>query len=106
MDGGFEPFPRTEFLDELDGCPHGVERGNFQNSDVIESGDNAIVLIFGKQGFQHGTGLWAVLGEHIALAHVVGAGAPCQRRLVEGDMANQVEGVQVFADFFHERIEE
>ena len=93
MDGVFEPFPRTEFLDELDGCPHGIERGNFQNPDVIESGDNAFILIFCQQGFQHGTGLRAVLGEHIALAHVIGPVAARQRRLVEGDMSNQVEGV-------------
>jgi hypothetical protein len=42
--------------------------------------------------------LRAVFGEHVALLDVVGAFAAGERRLVEGDVADQVEGVEVLAD--------
>ena len=48
----------------------------------------------------------AVLGEHVALADVVGPLAAGERRLVEGDVADQVEGVEVLADFLGERFEQ
>ena len=47
----------------------------------------------------------AVLGEDIALADVVGALAAGERRLVEGDVADQVEGVEVLAHFLGQRVE-
>ena len=60
---------------------------------------------FCEQGFEHGAGLRAVLGEDVALADVLGALAAGERRPVEGDVADQVEGVEVLADFLGERIE-
>ena len=83
-----------------------VERRDFQNPGVIEAGDDAFVLILGEQGFEHGAGLRAVFGEHVALAHVVGTLTAGERRLVEGDVADEVEGVEVLADFFQQRVEQ
>ena len=61
---------------------------------------------FCEQRFEHGAGLRAVLGEHVALADVLGPLAPGERRLVEGDMADEVEGVEVLADLLGQRIEQ
>ena len=46
----------------------------------------------------------AILGEGIALTDVFGAVVSSERWLVEGDVADQIEGIEVFADFFGERI--
>ena len=70
------------------------------------SDDHAFVLILLQQGFQHGAGLRAVLGEDIALADVVGPLAAGERRLVEGHMADEVEGIEVLADFLEQRFEQ
>ncbi len=102
----FKAGTGTERLDELERRAHRGERRDFQNSGVVKTGDDAFVLIFGQQGFKHGAGLRAVSGEDIALAHVVGTIAAGERRLVEGDVADQVEGVEVFADFFQQRVEQ
>ena len=92
-------------LDEFDRCAHGVERRNLQDVRIVEVGD-AFVLVFLEQGFEHGAGLRAVLGEDIALADVVGALAAGERRLVEGHVADQVEGVEVLAHFLGQRVEQ
>ena len=60
---------------------------------------------FCEQRLEHGSGLRAVLREHVALADVVGALAAGQRRLVERDVADQVERVEVRADLLGERLE-
>ncbi len=57
-----------------------------------------------QQGFKHGAGLRAVFGEDIALADIVCALAARERRLVESDMADEVEGVEVLADFLGQRV--
>ena len=64
---------------------------NLKDPRIVEV-DDAFVLVFLQQGFEHGAGLRAVLGEDIALADVLGALAAGERRLVEGDVADQVEG--------------
>jgi hypothetical protein len=64
-----------------------------------------LILILLQECIQHGAGLRTVLGEHIALADAVGALAAGQRRPVEGHMTDEVEGVEVFADFLSERIQ-
>ena len=67
---------------------------------------HALVLAyFCQQRIEHGAGLRAVFREHVALADVLGALAAGQRRLVEGDVADEVEGVEVLAHFLGERIE-
>ena len=60
---------------------------------------------FCEQRVEHGAGLRAVLGEHVALADVLGPLAAGERRLVEGDVADQVERVEVLADLLGERLE-
>jgi len=105
VDGVLEIGAAAELSDELQWRAHITEGRDFQHPDVVEAGYDPFILILGEQGFEHGAGLRAVLGEHVALFHVVGPVAPGERRLVEGDVADQVEGVEVFADFLQQRVE-
>ena len=91
-------------LDELEGRAHRVERRNLQDPRIAEI-DDALILIFLQQRFKHGAGLRAVFREDIALADVIRALAAGERRLVEGDMADKVEGIEVLADFLGQRVE-
>ena len=61
--------------------------------------------VLGEQRIEHGAGLRPILGEHVALPDVLGPLAPGERRLVEGDVADEVEGVEVLAHFLGERVE-
>ena len=94
-----ETFTRTELLDQLHGRAHGVQRRYAQDECIVQVQD-AFVLVLGQEAFQHGACLWAILTEHIALAHIVGAFLPGQWLAVEGNVADEVEGVEVFAEFF------
>ena len=81
-----------------------VEGRDLQDAWVVKI-DDALVLVFLQQGVEHGAGLRAVFGEHVALADIVGALAAGERRLVKGDVADEVEGVEVLADFVGEWLE-
>jgi hypothetical protein len=73
-----------------------VEGREFQHLGIF----NVLYAVVGKfveQGFEHGAGLLAVRAEHIALLDVVGALAPGQRLLVEGDMGDQIKDIQFSA---------
>ena len=105
MHGVLETGSGAELLDQLERCAHRVERWDLQHLHIVQPADDAFVLVLREQSFQDGAGLRAVLGEHVALFHVVGPVAPGERRLVEGDVADQVEGVEVFADFLQQRVE-
>ena len=103
MHGLLEPGFAAERLDELKRCAHLVERRNLEQLNVVEPGHHTFVLIFAEQRFHHGASLWPELSEDIALAHLVGALASGERRLVESDVANEVKRVEIFADLFHQR---
>jgi hypothetical protein len=51
-------------------------------------------------------GPFAVLGEDVSLLHLLGAFAARERRLVEGDVADQIEGVVVAAHLLGQFLEE
>ena len=87
------------------GVPMPVERRDPQDLRVLEV-EHALVLVLLQERVEHGPGLLAVLREHVALAHVLGALAAGERRLVEGDVADQVEGVEVLADLLGQRVED
>ena len=86
------------------GVPIASSGGICKNARVAKI-DDTLILILLQQRFKHGAGLWAVFRENIALADVFCALAPRQRRLVKCDMADKVERVEVFADFFSQRVE-
>ena len=105
MDGFLEAVSSAEGLEKFDRSTHGVKGGDLQNTRVVKVGD-AFILVFLEQGFEHGAGLLAVLGEDVALADILRPLAPGERRLVEGHVADEIEGVEVLAHFLGQRIEQ
>jgi len=104
LDGGVECRACPEFLDKLERCSHRVERRNLQDSRVTQI-DDALILVFLQQCLQHGARLGTIFCEDIALAHVVGPLAAGEGRLVKGDVADEIEGIQILADFLGKRVE-
>jgi hypothetical protein len=94
----------SELSDELKRRSHGIERGNLQHAWIVQV-DRALILIFLQQRLQHGPCLRTVPGKDIALTNVIGAFPPGQRRLIERYMANQVERIQVLAQFIGQRVQ-
>ena len=95
----------AELLDDLHRRAVLVDGANFQDGDVFDV-VHALVGELVEQGIQHLVCGLAVLGEVVSLAHVVRTFTPGEWGLVEGDVANQIEGREVFADFVAQGIEE
>ena len=74
------------------------------------SSDSTLVMpavgVLLQQRIEHGAGFVAVLAEDVALLHLLGALLARERRLVEGDVADEVEGVVVAPDLLGEFVEE
>ena len=104
VDGLLEAALAAERVDELHDAAHRAERGDLQHVGVVEI-ENALVLIFGEQRIEHGAGLAAVFGEHVALLDVLGPLAARQRWAIEGHMADEIEGIEVLAKFLGDGIE-
>jgi hypothetical protein len=102
VDGVDEIRARAEWTNELDGRAHSIERRYLKDTRIAEVED-ALVLIFDEESFQDGARLWAVPGEDVALAHILHALMAGESRLVKSDVADQVERIEVLADFFRER---
>ena len=86
------------------GVPSELKGGIRQHVGVVEI-EHALVGIFGEQRIEHGARLPAIFREHVALPDVLGALAPGQRLPVEGDVADEVERIEVLAQFLGDRIE-
>src|SRR5690606_31666875 len=83
----------TKRLDQLDGRTNLAEGIQLQDLDVLDVLD-ARVGVLVQQGLQHLASGTRVFGKVVALFHLLGALSTSQRRLVEGDMADEVEGVE------------
>jgi hypothetical protein len=84
--------------------PNGGEGCHLQHIGVVEI-EHALVSILFEQRVEHGAGLRPIFGEHVALLDVFGPFAARQRLLVEGDMADQIEGIEVPPEFVRDGIE-
>jgi hypothetical protein len=104
MDGFLETLLAAERVDELEDATHIGERSHLQHVGVVEV-EHAFVAIFFEQRVEHGAGLWPIFGEHVALLDVLGPFAARQRLLVEGYVADQIEGVEVLAEFVGDGVE-
>ena len=104
MDRGDEAVLAAEGANEFNAGAERAKRRDRQHVGIVEV-EHALVGIFGKQGIEHGARLPAVFGEHVALLDVLGPLAPGQRLLVESDMADEVKGIEVLAQFLGDRIE-
>ena len=93
-------FAAEEF-DDFDGRAEVGKRIDFEDVQRFDAVDPAVGIFFQK-GIQNGAGIVAIFGENIALLHVVGTFAAGKRRLVEGDMADEIEGVVVAAHLLGE----
>jgi hypothetical protein len=93
---GREPLagsPRgPQLIDELLDAAHRREGRNTKDLWVFEI-EYAFVLVLREQRIKHGAGLWTVFGKHIPLAHLLRLLAPCQRRPVECDVADEIERI-------------
>ena len=79
-----------DLVDDLDGGSDPVEGLELEDLRGFQAGD-AFVGVFVEQGFEHGVGLVAVLGEVVTLLDLVGALAPGERGLAEGDVGDEIE---------------
>ena len=104
VNGPFEPCSIAEGIDQLHDAAHRAERGDPQDRGVVEI-QHPFVGVLGEEGIEYGAGLAAVLGEDVMLLDRFGTLAPRQRFFVEGDVADQVERVEVFAQFLGDRVE-
>ena len=92
--GGLETGLAAEGADELQRRPEPVDRRNPEYVGVVQI-EHAFVGVLVEQRGEYGTGLLPVLREHVALADVLGTLAAGQWLGVEGDMADQVEGIEL-----------
>ena len=103
MDGRDEVVPPAEGLDQLHRRADVGEGRDAQHVGVIQV-EHALVGIFGQQGVEHGVCPVPVRVEDVAFLDVVGPLATGQRLGVEGDMADEVEGVEVLAEFLGDQV--
>ena len=102
----FKAGTRAEFLDQLQRGSHRTERRDFEDFYIIKPPDDALILILTEQGFEHSSGLGAIFGEHVPLAHIVRAITARQGWLIEGNMADQIERIEVFAHLLQQRLQQ
>ena len=96
VDGIDEILPPAKGLDQLHRSAECGEGRDAQHGGVIEV-EHTLVRILGQQRVEYGPRPFPVLVEHITLFDAVGPLAPGQRFGVEGDMADEVERIEVFA---------
>jgi len=94
----------AERVDELNDAAHVGEGGHLQHISVVEIED-ALVAVLLQQRIKDGTSLRPVFGEHVALLHVLGPFAAREGLGVEGDMADQVERIEIFSKLVSDGIE-
>ena len=62
--------------------------------------EHSLVGVLVEQRVEHGPGLARVSGEHVPVLDALGPLAACQGLGVEGDVTNEVEGVEIPAQLF------
>ena len=92
-------------MNDFDRRAEGGQRVNFQNIEGLDAPDTAVGVLL-QQRLENGPCLLAILGEDMALLHAIGSFAAGQGRLVEGDMADEVEGVIVATNLLGKFVEE
>ena len=105
MNGLLEAGPRAELADQLDWGAHLIERRDLQDARHRRGRRRPSSWYFCEQRVEDGARLGAVLREHVALADVVRPLPAGQRRLAVGDMADEIERVEVGVDLVGERLE-
>ena len=104
VDGLLEALPVTKRLDELQGGAHRGEGRDLQHIGIVEI-EHTLVGIFGEQRVEHSACLPAIFRKYVALLDVLRALAPGQRLFVEGNVADEIKGIEVLAQFLDDWIE-
>jgi hypothetical protein len=104
VNGGHKTVLAAKGLNELQRRAERIERGYAQHVGVIEV-QHPLIGIFGKQRVQHDAGLRTVFREDVALFDILCALTPGQRLPVEGDVADEIEGIEVLAEFVGYHVE-
>src|SRR5690606_16126681 len=95
----------AEAADELDRRPELGERTHPEDLDALD-GLDPLVGVLVEERVEDRAGLVAVAGEVVALPDPLRALPAGERRAVEGDVADEVEGVVVPADLLRKRVQE
>ena len=104
MDGCNEFILAAEGVDQLHRGAEFGQRRDAQHADVIQV-EHPLVGVFDKQGVEHGAGLFPIFIEHGALFDVRGTLTAGQRLGVKGDVADEIEGVEVSAKLLGDAVE-
>lgn len=83
---------------------HRGEGRDLQHIGIVEI-EHALVAILVQQRIEHGAGLRPVFGEHVTLLDVLGPLTAGKRLPIKGDVADQIERVEVLAEFIGDGIE-
>lgn len=105
MNGGKVVLLTSEEIDYFNRSAEAGQRVNLQNVERFNASESAVGVFF-EQSVKHGAGLATVLCKDVALLHIFGPLTPGQRRLVKGNMADQIEGVVVATYLLGKFIEE
>src|SRR5688572_30637115 len=94
MDRALELSTPTELLDQLQRRTHGIEWLDQKNSRIVEI-SNSFILVHLKEFLEHCSGLRTIFRKNVSFANILSTFPPGQRWLVEGDIANQIERIQI-----------
>lgn len=95
----------TESRYQCAGRAEVLERVEREDLDILDVFDAGVALLF-QQALQYAPRLLAIAGEVVVLHDQVGALCAGERRLLEGDVADQVEGGVILADFLDQRLQQ
>jgi hypothetical protein len=104
MDRLLEAGLGTERRDQFDRGAHPIDRWDLEDTRITEV-DEAVVLVLLQKGVEHRLGLLAVLAKDVPLPNIVGPLVARQGRPPVGDVADQVERVEVGIDLLGQRVE-
>ena len=87
----------AEEFDDFCWCAELVEGVDLEHLDVFDVLD-AFVGVFVQQSVQYFAGLFAILGEYVALSDLLRALGTGERRLIEGGVADHIEDIHLLAN--------
>ena len=96
MHGPVEIELAAEGTDQFHPCAEAIERRDLENVGVVEI-EYALIGILVEQRVEYGAGLTSVFREHIPLLDVLGPLTAGQRFGVEGNVTDEIEGIEILA---------
>ena len=94
MHGPLETGLPAEGADQFNRCAEPVEWRDPENVGVVEI-EHAVVGILVEQRIEHGASLTSIFREHVPLFNILGPLTAGQWFGVEGDVTDEIEGVEI-----------